>query len=154
MPVGELQAKSILVRSKLPDTDYVVNPYTGCAFGCHYCYASFTGRFVQQPVKAWGDYVYVKINAVEVFDVELQRLRARGSAPSILLSSVTDAYQGVEKRYRLTRGILEILAREPYPGSVGILTKSPLVLRDLDVLERLPCVEVGMTITTTDDRLS
>jgi DNA repair photolyase len=71
-----------------------------------------------------------------------------------LLSSVTDPYHGVERKYGLTRGILTALARETYPGLVGILTKSPMVLRDVDILQRLPNVEVGMTITTTDDRLS
>jgi DNA repair photolyase len=150
---GTTVAKSILVRSKLPDADYVINPYTGCAFGCQYCYATFTGRFVGQPRDAWGDYVYVKANAVAVFEAELQKLRSAGRAPSLLLSSVTDPYQGAERRYRLTRGILEILAREPYPGPVGILTKSPLVLRDLDVLGALPLVEIGLTVTTTGDRL-
>jgi len=61
---------------------------------------------------------------------------------------------GVESRYRLTRGILEVLARETYPGRVSILTTSPLVLRDVDVLQQIPQVTVGMTVTTTDDRLS
>ena len=136
MKVVEIEAKSILVRSKLPDAEYVVNPYTGCVFGCHYCYASFAGRFVGEPIGNWGNYVYAKINAVPLFEVELARLRRAGRAPSILLSSVTDAYQGAEKNYRLTRGILEALAREPYPGIVGILTKSPLVLRDADLLGR------------------
>ena len=146
-------ATSILVRSKLPDAEYVINPYTGCAFGCLYCYASFTGRFVGQPRNAWGDYVYAKENAVAVFEVELRRLRGAGRAPSLLMSSVTDPYQGAERRCRLTRSILEALAREPYPGPVSILTKSPLVLRDLDVLSALPRAEVGLTVTTTDDRL-
>ncbi len=152
--IREIQARSILVRSKLPDTDYVVNPYTGCAFGCHYCYASFTGRFVGEPISSWGNYVYAKVNAVPVFERELTGLRRRGEAPTLLLSSVTDAYQGAEKKYRLTRGILDILAREPYPGVVAILTKSPLVLRDVDLLAQLPHADVGMTVTTTDDRLS
>jgi DNA repair photolyase len=153
MNVRTIEAKSVLVRSKLPDAEYVINPYTGCAFGCRYCYASFTGRFVGQPLDAWGDYVYAKVNAVEIFTAELERLRSKGQAPSLLLSSVTDPYQGAEKQYRLTRGILEALAREPYPGAVGILTKSPLVLRDVDVLAALPRAEVGLTVTTTDDRL-
>src|SRR5437667_2131794 len=154
MKVVEIEAKSILVRSKLPDAEYAVNPYTGCVFGCHYCYASFAGRFVGEPIGNWGNYVYAKINAVPLFEVELAKLRRAGRAPSILLSSVTDAYQGAEKKYRLTRGILEALAREPYPGVVSILTKSPLVLRDVDILRRIPRAEVGLTVTTPDDRLS
>lgn len=154
MKVVEREAKSILVRSKLPEAKYVVNPFTGCVFGCHYCYASFAGRFVGKPIGNWGDYVYVKINAVPLFERELAKLRQAGHAPSILLSSVTDAYQGAEKKYRLTRGILEVLAREPYPGVIGILTKSPLVLRDIDLLAAIPRSQVGLTVTTTDDRLS
>lgn len=154
MQVKEIEAKSILVKSHLPDSDYVVNPYVGCQFGCLYCYASFMGRFVGESVEAWGDYLYAKKNAVELFANELSSLRKRGKTPSIFLSSVTDPYQGPEKRYRLTRGILEILAREPYPGMVGILTKSPLVLRDIDLLKQLPNAEIGLTITTTDDKVS
>ena len=88
MKVVEIEAKSILVRSKLPDAEYVVNPYTGCVFGCHYCYASFAGRFVGEPIGNWGNYVYAKINAVPLFETELAKLRRAGSAPSILLSSV------------------------------------------------------------------
>lgn len=154
MRVEEFAAKSVLVPSKLPDTDFVVNPYVGCAYACAYCYASFMGRFSGEPVEAWGDYVRVKTNAVEVFERELGRLRMRRKSPSILISSVTDPYQGVESKYRLTRGILSVLAREPYPGHVSILTKSHSVLRDVDLLRRLPDVEVGVTVTTTDDKIS
>jgi DNA repair photolyase len=93
MNVRTIEAKSVLVRSKLPDAEYGINPYTGCAFGCRYCYASFTGRFVEQPLDAWGDYVYAKVNAVEIFTAELERLRNKGQAPSLLLSSVTDPYR-------------------------------------------------------------
>ena len=154
MKIREIEARTILVRSKLPDADYVVNPYTGCEFGCLYCYASFMGRFVGEPVRAWGDYVYVKTNAVSLVEDELRRWSPRRRRASLLLSSVTDPYHGVETRSRLTRGILTVLARERYPGTVSILTKSPLVLRDVDLLEGIPRVEVGMTVTTTDDALS
>lgn len=149
-----VEAKSMLIKSKLPDTDFTVNPYVGCRFACAYCFASFMGRFVNEPVKNWGNYLYTKANAVMVFADDLRRLRASGAAPSIFLSSVTDPYQGAEKKCELTRGILEILTREPYPGLVGILTKSPMVERDIDLLQRLPAVEVGMTVTSTDDRIS
>src|SRR5438093_11006430 len=98
MKVVEIEAKSILVRSKLPDVEYVVNPYTGCVFGCHYCYASFAGRFVGQPIGNWGSYVDAKINAVPLFEVELARVRRAGRAPSIRISSATGAYQGAENR--------------------------------------------------------
>ena len=152
--IGETEAKTVLVRSKLPDAEYVVNPYTDCELGCLYCYATFTGRFVGEPMDNWGNYVYAKVNAVTIFSSELERLRRGEQAPSILLSSVSDPYQGAEKKYRLTRGILEALAHEPYPGVVSILTKSPLVLRDVDILRRSPRAEVGLTVTTTDDRLS
>jgi len=154
MQIQEIVAKSILVSSKLPDADYVVNPYTGCQFGCLYCYASFMGRFVKEPIERWGDYVAVKTNAVTVCEAELRRWSPAQRQASILLSSVTDPYHGVEATYRLTRRILELFVREAYPGKVSILTKSPLVLRDVDVLRQLPQVEVGMTVTTTDDQLS
>jgi DNA repair photolyase len=154
MKIQETTAKSILVASKLPDADYVLNPYTGCRFGCAYCYASFMGRYVDEPIESWGDYVYVKTNAVELLKTELASMRPARMTSSILLSSVTDPYQAVESRYRLVRGLLEALADARYPGSVSILTKAPLVTRDIDVLSRLPQPEVGMTITTTDDAVS
>ena len=74
MKVKEIRAKSILVRSRLPDTDYAINPYVGCEFGCLYCYASFMGRFVNEPIANWGSYVYAKVNAPEVLRRELKRL--------------------------------------------------------------------------------
>lgn len=120
MRVMEIEAKSMLVESKLPASDYVVNPYTGCSFACTYCYASFMGRFVGEPIESWGDYLYVKTNAVEVFQRDLKRLPENKQKLTILLSSVTDAWQGPEKKYRLARGILQTLAETAYPGFVSI----------------------------------
>lgn len=153
MRVNEIEAKSMLVESKLPASDYVVNPYTGCSFACAYCYASFMGRFVGEPIEAWGEYLSVKTNAVDVFRSDLQRLPSSKRKSTILLSSVTDAWQGPEKKYRLARGILEVLRDNAYPGFVSILTKSPLILRDIDVIGRLAAKEVGVTVTTTDDKI-
>jgi DNA repair photolyase len=152
--VRSLEAKSMIVASKLPDTDCVVNPYVGCAFACSYCYASFMGRFVDEPVDAWGDYVYAKANAVEVVDAELSRMSAAKAQRSVLLSSVTDPYQGAEVQCLLTRGILDRFVAHAYPGKVCVLTKSNLVTRDIDLLTQLGDVEVGLTVTTTDDRVS
>jgi DNA repair photolyase len=154
MRIVEFEAKSILTPSKLPDADYVANPYTGCAFACQYCYASFMGRYAGESIEDWGEYVHVKTNAVQLLEADLARLERTDRQGSILLSSVTDAWQGVEKKYRLTRGMIELLARERYPGLISILTKSPLVLDDIDRLKTLQRVEVGVTITTTDDALS
>ncbi len=154
MKVTEIEAKTILSKSSLPDADYAINPYVGCEFGCVYCYASFMGRFVNETVGNWGKYVYVKKNAVELFRKALLGLSGVQRNATILLSSVTDPYQGVESRYLLTRGILQALAEDGYPGEVSILTKSALVLRDIDLLKRIRSCEVGMTVTTADDALS
>lgn len=154
MHTKEINSKSIITKSNLPDTDYVVNPYIGCQFGCHYCYASFMGRFVGENISNWGNYVYLKINSIELFKSDLKKIMKRNPNSKILLSSVTDPYHGIESKYKLTRGILAVLVESRYPGLVSILTKSPSVLRDIDYLAKLNNVEVGMTITTTNDQLS
>ncbi|MER8907614.1 hypothetical protein NKH99_07985 [Mesorhizobium sp. M0854] len=109
------------------------------------------GRFLAEPIEAWGDYLAVKTNAIEIFRREVARLPDGKRNSTILLSSVTDAWQGPEKKYRLARGILEVLRDMAYPGLVSILTKSPLVLRDIDVINEIGMKEVGVTVTTTDD---
>ena len=152
--IKEIRAKSILVKSRLPDADYVINPYIGCMIGCAYCYASFMGRFVNKKIEDWGEYVYAKVNAVEVFRKDLRALPIKERDASIFISSVTDPYQVAELKYKLTRGILSILEKEKYPGEVAVQTKSNLVLRDVDILKNLPNAEVGMTVTVTDDALS
>jgi len=154
MEIKEITAKSILVKSKLPDTDYVVNPYTGCMFGCAYCYASFMSRFVHKKIQDWGTYVYVKSNACSLFRKELVKIQKKTIVPSILLSSVTDPYQPIEKKYKLVRNMLKILATENYLGRISILSKSPLVLRDLEIVKKIKNIEIGLTITSSEDSMS
>ncbi len=150
--ITEINAKSILVPSKLPDSDYVINAYTGCAFGCSYCYASFMGRFVGKDISEWGSYVFPKVNLAEVLDKELSKLKDKSK--SVFLSSVTDPYQGLETKYHLTRSALELLLKHHWKGTVSILTKSPLVTRDIDLFKQFPKIEVGLTITSSDDAVS
>ena len=150
--IKEIQVKSALVSSKLPDTDYVINPYIGCAFGCSYCYASFMGRFVGKKIDDWGSYVFVKTNLPQVLEKQLEKIKDK--TKTIFLSSVTDPYQGIESKYKLTRQALELLVKYKWEGMVGVLTKSNMVLRDIDLFKKLKKVEVGLTITSTDDKVS
>ncbi|MDO8424575.1 MAG: radical SAM protein [bacterium] len=155
MEIREIEAKSILVKSGLPNSDWVINPYVGCQFGCKYCYAAFMGRW-KHPDRDWGDFLDVKINAPEILKRDLERLEKKYGKKdfgSIFFSSVTDPYGPAETKYQLTRRCLEVLADFKYEGEVSILTKSPLVTRDIDVLKRLKS-EVGLTITTIEDKVA
>lgn len=155
LEVKEIQATSVLSPANVKDTyDFSLNPYVGCQFGCSYCYASFTGRYVQKTVSDWGEYVYAKINAPALLSAELKLLRNHGRGKSIWFSSVTDPYQGMEVKYQLTRQCLQVLMQENYQGSVLLLTKSDLVTRDIDILKKIPNLEVGMSVTTTSDAIS
>jgi DNA repair photolyase len=147
--VTEITAKTILVKSRIPGADYVVNPYLGCAHGCRYCYAVFMRRYARHhPGAPWGSFVEVKVNLAPVLRAELARKKQPGRA---FLSSVCDPYQPAELRYRLTRSALKILAE--FGWGIDILTRSPLVLRDLDLLGTISGVSVGLSITTDDDRV-
>jgi DNA repair photolyase len=149
MDITEITVKSALVRSRIPGVDYVINPYLGCTHGCRYCYAVFMRRYSRgHAVSPWGSFVEVKINLPDILEAELCRKKQPGRA---LLASVCDPYQPVEARYRLTRKCLEIL-REHHWG-IDILTRSPLVTRDLDILKETPDVSVGFSIPTDDDRV-
>ncbi len=154
MDFKEVNAKTILTPCGIPGIDYVINPYIGCRFACKYCYASFMGRFVGKTIYDWGEYVYAKVNAPELLKKEIKKLKNKGIGKEIFLSSVTDPYQGEEGKYRLTRSCLEVLADHGFSGVVSILTKSNLVIRDIDVFKRLKHVIVGLTVTSTSDGIS
>lgn len=154
--INLLKAKTILTKSGLPGSDWVINPYNGCLFACMYCYAAQIARW-KHPDEVWGTYLDVKINAPELLKAELEKLEKRFGKKdfgSIFFSSVTDPYVGLEAKYQLTRKCLEVLADFGYSGTIAIQTKSPLVIKDIDVLKRLKKVTVGFTVTTLDDKVS
>ncbi len=146
MIIKEVKAKSIITKSNLPDSDFVINPYVGCVHSCIYCYARFMKRFTGHEEK-WGHFIDMKINAPELIPKGMKKYDGK----SIFLSSVTDAYNPLEKKYGLTRKILEKLI--PLSPALGILTKSDLVLRDIDLLKQFKSCEVGLTITSLDDNI-
>ena len=144
--VREIFSKTILTKTGISSFDYCINPYVGCGHGCRYCYASFMKRFTGH-LEPWGEFVDVKINAPQVLRRQLKRAR-----PGVVaLSTVTDPYQPLEKRYQLTRRCLEALLDHQF--SVNILTRSPLCLRDMDLYKQFKAIEVGISITTHDERI-
>jgi DNA repair photolyase len=146
MKVREIFSKTILTKTAISSFDYCINPYVGCGHGCRYCYASFMKRFTGH-LEPWGEFVDVKVNAPNILRKQLKRARPG----SVSLSTVTDPYQPVEKRYELTRGCLESLLDQQF--SVSILTRSPLCLRDIDLFKQFKSIEVGFSITTHDDNI-
>ncbi len=157
-----------------------INPYTGCAFGCAYCYARYAHRYVMErasdndrmeenlgdafnkmpPWLAFERNIFVKKNAPEILsrtlrfgsDKHLELLNGE----SIVIGTATDPYQPAERRFRITRGILEVLA--DHPGlSVVIITKSPLITRDIDVLSRINRISdlmIHISLITLDRELA
>ncbi|MEM2110626.1 MAG: radical SAM protein [Candidatus Bathyarchaeia archaeon] len=143
MIVKEIQVKSVLSKSKV--SDYTVNPYIGCEHGCTYCYARFTKRFTGHR-EAWGEFVDVKLNAASLLQREVKKKRVG----RVWISGICDPYQPLEKKYELTRKCIEILLRHRWP--ITVQTKSPLVMRDIELL-KIGQVEVGFTISTAEEAI-
>ena len=144
--VREIQCKSILTKSGIEGVDYAINPYVGCAHGCAYCYAVFMKRFTGHS-EEWGTFVDVKVNAAQVLSRQLKRAKPG----SITFGTVTDAYLPLEAEYGVTRECLKVFLDYHFP--VSILTKSGLVLRDLDLIKNLKEAEVAFTINTLDEEV-
>lgn len=152
-----LPAKSLLNRCvskrQMPFT-WTINPYRGCEFGCRYCYARYTHEFMEmRDGMEFEQKIYVKQHAADLLRHELRRVKPD---ESIALGTATDPYQPAERRYEVTRGILEEFAR--HRGfELGIVTKSNLIVRDLDLLKeiaRANRLSVHMTVTTLDVTLA
>lgn len=143
LTVKEIVTKGYITPSKLPGFDYVINPYVGCPHRCIYCYAEYMKRLTSHE-EAWGDFLDVKTRSISHKPLDLQ-------GKTILLSSVTDCYNFLEEKYRLTRQLLEQLRHSG--AQITILTKSPLVLRDIDILKQIPEVTVGISVSTHQDEI-
>jgi DNA repair photolyase len=142
MKITEVFCKTALSPSKLPGLDYSLNPYRGCSHHCAYCYVP---NVLRLPRKTWGSFVEAKKNIPRVLASELTK-KTRGT---VGLSTVTDPYQPLEKKLRLTRYCLEQLLRYDVP--VSVQTKSSLVQRDIDLLSRFTNAEVMMSMGTLHD---
>lgn len=129
--------RSLCTPSKLPASDYVINPYLGCTHRCQYCYASFMGRFTGHR-EPWGTYL-------EARRYQSYRLPANLEGKTILIGSVTDVYQPAEARCCLMPPILDVL--KSCRAHTEILTKSALVLRDIELLQAIPDVAVGLSLS-------
>jgi DNA repair photolyase len=152
-----IQVRSVLnrcVSPRMPFT-WTINPYRGCEFGCRYCYARYTHEFM--GLTRWEDFeekIYVKRDAARILARELTPERLSGQ--SIALGTATDPYQPAERRYRVTRSLLTVMAAAR-GLRLSITTKSDLVTRDVDLLRRIAersSVQVNLTVTTLDRRLA
>lgn len=143
MKVKEIYTKSIISKSGI--LDYCINPYVGCEHACTYCYAAYYTKIFRNKKEKWGSYVEVKVNSPSLVLKESKTKKG-----SIYLSSLTDPYQPIEAKYELTRKILEILKKKDF--EVVIQTKSPLVLRDIDIIKSMRA-SVGFTIVSTNEKV-
>lgn len=141
MVIKEIEVNDYLTKSKLPASDYVINPYVGCPHGCKYCYASFMKRFTGHN-EEWGDFLDIKICDKKI---NLEKIKNK----DVFLSSVTDCYNPFEEKYKVTRKILEQLVDADC--FLGIATKSNLILRDVDLLKKMKHVRVSMSINTLNE---
>jgi DNA repair photolyase len=145
-------AKSIIATNDSPDVGFEqsINPYRGCEHGCIYCFARPTHCYLGHSAGLdFETKLYAKVNAAELLERELGNPRY---VPKLIaLGAVTDPYQPIEREHRITRAVLEVLERASHP--VGIVTKSALIVRDLDILARMAergLVKVAISVTTLD----
>lgn len=135
----------------LRDFTHTLQPYAGCQFRCSYCYVREMTVQRANPYRLpWSAWIAPKTNAPERLLREAQRGVLAGAR--IFCSSATDPYTPIERKWRLTRGCLEVLVQHP-PAFLTVQTRSPLVLRDVDLLARIPSARVSVTITTDDERV-
>ena len=154
--VGADSARKVITRNDSPDIgfDRSINPYRGCEHGCVYCFARPTHAYLGlSPGLDFESKLFAKHDAPALLEKELAHPDYQPKM--IAIGTNTDPYQPIERDLKIMRGILEVLDRVSHP--VGIVTKSALVVRDLDILERMAkrnLVKVGLSVTTLDSKLA
>lgn len=143
MIIQQVSVKNLVTKSKIPGVDFVINPYIGCPHNCIYCYAEYMCRFSGHP-EPWGSFVDVKRSLTPFKPAALFRQR-------VLLCSATDPYNLCEQEYLRTREILKQLIYAQ--ARVSILTKSALVVRDIDLFKQLYQCEIGFSFSTADENV-
>ena len=150
------QAKSIIATNDSPDLsfDQSINPYRGCEHGCSYCYARPSHAHMGlSPGLDFETRIFAKVNAAELLEDAFRRKRY--VPKTIALGAVTDAYQPAEKQLEIARSVLEVMERFNHP--VGIVTKSALVVRDIDILAPMAekkLVKVALSVTSLDRQVA
>ena len=148
-------AKSLLTKATgfIAAYDFTLNPYRGCQYGCSYCYAAaFSPNYKMR--QDWGKWVIFKENAAEVLAKELETWYRKNpnQPPRIYMSSVTDPYQPLESKHQLTRNLLEVMLdvrNNGYPTPILVIqTRSPIITRDIDYLQRFQRLRINMSIPT------
>lgn len=139
--IPQIPVKTFLSKSKIAGFDYVINPYIGCTHKCIYCYAEYMRKFSGHE-EPWGEFLDVRCCSVPLRPLQLFHAR-------VGLSSVTDPYNPYEREFQLTRNLLKQL--KDCQAYVQILTKSALVIRDLDLLKTLPNSSVMFSFSSSDE---
>ncbi len=143
----ETKISTILRRTSINLAPYVVNPYQGCAVGCSFCYAQFSKKARKEEMK-WGSYVRVKVNALEVLEEELDRIRPE----KILLGSTTEIFQPAEEQYHITEEILKLLNTRGIP--YVIMSRSPKIKKYIPLLKQGNCADVYFTVNAFPEELA
>lgn len=144
LKVEDATRSSVITKSTFSGYDFCLNPYVGCQFGCAYCYVRF---FVKDKDAEWGEFVRVRKHVKDKLPKELPKIAGK----RLVLGTMTDPYQPAERTHRITRTALEkILEAKQKPAKVGIFTRSPIVLDDIDLIRQLPRARVHYTITPYD----
>jgi len=144
------RSKSVLNRVEGMPFRWSINPYRGCSHGCHFCYARPTHSYLGfHADDSFQHNIIVKRDAAEVLYQELQRRKWKGG--EVAVGTATDPYQPVEGKWKLTRSILKVLRDFQIPTS--ITTRSPLILRDLDILREMNLTSVNISLSTLDERV-